>query len=110
MNIHSINRAEVLGKVGSVRIFDTGNGKVAKFAVLTQKAFTNRDGMATIENSRHCIKAWNRGGFPDIETIKSGITVHAIGEMHNARYTMADGSETSYPEIVAETLEIIPEA
>ena len=101
------NRAEITGRVGSVRIFDTGSGKIAKFAVVTQKAFTNRDGVTTIRNDWHCIKAWNRTGFPDIESIECGALVHVIGEMQQAKYVTADGVENCYPEIIADKLEIV---
>lgn len=102
-----INKAEIRGRVGSVRIFDTGSGKVAKLSVATEKLFKDRDGAVTIQTTWHCVKAWNHDGIPDIETIKNGDCVHVEGYMQQTKYVNADGYESSYAEIVAVRLEIL---
>ena len=102
-----INRAEIKGRVGSVRIFDTGSGKVAKLSVATEKLFKDRDGAVTIQTTWHCVQAWNKRGIPDIETIKNGAFVHVEGAMRQAKYATADGYTSSYSEILADRLEIL---
>lgn len=102
-----INRAEIKGRVGSVRIFDTDGGKVAKMSVATEELFKNRDGAVTIQNTWHCVKAWNHDGIPDIETIKNGAFVHVEGAMRQTKYATADGYTSSYSEILADKLEIL---
>lgn len=102
-----INRAEIKGRIGSVRIFDTDNGKVAQFSVVTAKAYTNRDGIMTVENTWHSVRAWNRDSFPKIDTIAKGELVHVVGSMRQSRYISDSGIESSYAEIIADKLEIL---
>lgn len=104
--MESINKVEIKGVVGSVRVFDESEGKVARFSVATNECFKNRDGAEWVETTWHNVTAWNKPGVENIETINKGDTVHLFGHLRAHTYVDPNGCDRAITEVVADRLEI----
>ena len=97
--MEQINKVELVGVVGSVRIQHFGDKQMARFTVVTYRAYNNREGAPVIETTWFRIIAW------DAPQIKRGDTVHVLGRLRERRYTGADGIEQRLFEVIASSVE-----
>lgn len=105
--MEQLNRIEIRGIVGSVRVQNVGNTKVANLSVATEYAFTTKDGGAVIETTWHYVTAWEGKDIQDLEQLKKGSGIHVIGRLHNRKYTTPDGIERITYDIVASKVEVV---
>ena len=56
--MEQLNRVELRGVVGSVRLQKIGNTQVANFTVATSLAYKDRSGSPIIETTWHNVTAW----------------------------------------------------
>lgn len=103
-----INKAEILGKVGSIRVSEIEDQKMAKLTVVTQHVSKNSDGEAVIINDWHYVSMFNGAGIADVESIKPGDMVHIHGRLRTQAYVRPDGDEVRMTEIFASKVELIP--
>ena len=108
MNGKSINRVELQGRVGTVRIQSVDNQMVASFSLATEYAFKLKDGAIVSETT------WSHiCGFESrdvcLEGLSRGMLVHLTGRLRTNRYTAADGTERSFTEVVADSLKVVEE-
>lgn len=107
MNENSINHVELQGRVGTVRIQSVGEQMVSTFSLQTNHFYTLKDGSAKIcEACWHCISAY------ESETVVTkgltrGSLVHLEGRLRTSRYTATDGSERTFTEVIASSLEVL---
>ena len=104
-----LNKVELLGRIGYVRIQTVGGGRVANFSVCTEAAYTNRKGEPVLEQTWHNCTLWERwaGQLDDLER---GLPVHVVGRIRTRSYEK--GGDVRYAnEVVVNELQITtPEA
>ena len=104
-----INRIELRGNVGTVRINEHNGSKVANFTMITDFLYKTREGSAANESMWHNIVAWSGKDMPDLDLIVKGATVHVLGRLRVNRYTSAEGVEKQYHEVMAQKIRIVQE-
>ncbi len=106
MNENSINRVELKGKVGTVRIQPAGESILTSFSLMTEESLTLSDGTVVIEACWHHVTAWDSK-----EVCTNGLTkgslVHIEGRLRNSRYFAVDGSERTFTEVIASSLKVL---
>ena len=98
-----INKIEILGTVGNVRINEVGKRRVARVSVATDYAYQDSAGNQCIDVTWHSVTIWT-GQYDqqDIADIKQGSHLHVIGRLRQYRYTDASGMERSGYEVIAQ--------
>ena len=107
MNDKSINRVELQGRVGTVRVQSIGEQMVSTFSLQTNHFYTLKDGSLKVcETTWHCISAYES---EDVVTkgLTRGSLVHLEGRLRTNRYTAADGSERTFTEVLATSLKVL---
>ena len=105
--MEQLNRIEIRGIVGSVRVQNVGNTKVANISVATDYGYTTKDGSAVIETTWHYVTAWEGRDIQNLDQLKKGSFVHVLGRLQNRKYTAVDGTERIVYDIVASKIEMI---
>ena len=101
-----INRVEIQGNVGTVRLNEHNGRKVANFSVATELLYKSREGIAVSEITWHNIVAWSGKDIVDLSLITKGTPVHVFGRIKTSKYTSADGTEKFFYEVMANKLSI----
>lgn len=101
-----INKIELCGIVGMVRINEVQGTKVANFSLMTEHKSVNKRGSAVCESTWHNVVVWESDNT-SLDKIEKGVRVHVTGRMRNSRYTGVDGSERIFTEIVAASIKKI---
>lgn len=91
--MEQLNKIEIRGIIGSIRVQNVGNTKVSNISVATNYGYTSRDGSAVIETTWHYITAWEGKDIQNLDQLKKGSFVHVIGRLRNRKYTTPDGIE-----------------
>ena len=105
-----INRVEIRGNVGMVRLNEHNGKKVANISVATELLYKSREGIAVSEKTWHNVVAWSGKDIADLETITKGTPIHVVGRIKTSRYTSADGTEKFFYEVAASRLMIVRDA
>ena len=104
--MENLNRIELKGTVGTVKIHNVGEAKVARFAMATCYTFSNCQGEPVVEVTWHNVSAWQSDSL-SLEGLAQGAQVHITGRIRTQRYTGTDGSERTFHEVVAGKLELL---
>lgn len=107
--MEQLNRVELRGVVGSVRLQQIGNTKVANVTVATSLAYKDKSGCPIIETCWHNVTAWEGREVQGLELLERGSKVQIIGRIRNQRYTGADGIDRSTVDVLANKLVLIQE-
>ena len=105
--MEQLNSVTLRGIIGSVRVQDIQDRKVANFTVATNFAFKGRDGEAIIETTWHNVTAWSGGKTADLANLQKGQCVEVHGRLRNQRYTSSDGTERSSVDILAREVKVL---
>lgn len=107
MQLESLNRVELKGRIGAVKVIRLSETSMARLSVATNYAYKGSDGCAVIETTWHTVVVWEGKGVSreTIESIAKGDAVHVIGRIRLQKYTDSEGVERTIPEIVAHKLE-----
>ncbi|MBO8486419.1 MAG: single-stranded DNA-binding protein [Bacteroidetes bacterium] len=105
--MEQLNRIELRGNVGNIRVSTVGTGQVARFSLATNFLYKNKDGEATVETTWHNIVAWSGKGMPEFEKIGKGSPVYVCGRLRSTKYTGNDGIERQGYEVIASRLSIV---
>lgn len=97
-----INRIELQGEVGTVRLCKAAGTHVVNFSLATN---TN----PLCETTWHNVVAWDGKDVCKLSSIVKGAKVHVVGRIRNTRYTAADGTERVFTEVVASEVSLINE-
>ena len=103
----NINKIEILGHIGSVRVHDLGNTKVANMSVATSHAYMGKDNCPIVETTWHSVVIWGGEAFNEFESLEKGRAIHITGRVRNKRYTSSDGTERIVSEVVASNVRFI---
>ena len=99
--MEQLNKIELKGNVGNVRISDVGENKVARFSLATNFIYKGREGDAVLETTWHNIVAWSGRGMPDLTKIEKGAPLYVSGRVRTSKFTGSDGTEKQVYEVVA---------
>lgn len=104
-----LNRVEVRGIIGNVRLTKISDTICAKVTVATNYAYKAKDSSCIIETTWHSANLFPGKNIreEDLEKIQKGDKVHIIGRLRAQRYTGVDGTERTVYEISASSLEIL---
>ena len=102
-----INKVEIRGNVGTVRMNEYNGKKVANFSVVTDFLYKSREGIPLSETTWHNVVAWSGKDIADLSLIAKGTQVHITGRLRASKYTSADGVEKFFYEIMANRLQIV---
>ena len=105
--MEQLNAVTLRGIIGSVRVTDIQDRKVAHFTVATNYAFKTKDGMVEIEIQWHNVSAWEGNKIADLTALQKGQSVEVQGRIRNQRYTASDGTERYCTEILAREVKIL---
>lgn len=102
--MEQLNRIEIRGNVGSVKLQPVGEKLAARFTVATNYAYKDKDGVAVIETTWHNVSAWQSRSEADLQQLDKGSKVYVSGRLRSQKYIGADGQEHSSYEIVAQSV------
>lgn len=108
--MEQLNKIELRGVVGMVRVRTVGDRKVANFSLATSRAYTKRDGSPVMETEWHTVVAWEGGLITDLSFINKGAKLYVAGRMTYRKWTGNDGQDHYDSEVVAAKIEMINEA
>lgn len=106
MKNETINRVELQGRVGTVRISSCADMLIANFSIQTEHMITLKDGAKVCEVTWMPVAAFE-GGKVNTHGLTRGSLVHLTGRLRTNRYTAADGGERIFTEVLASTLEVL---
>ncbi len=107
--MEQINRIELLGIVGSVRLQYINDKQMAKFTVATNRAYKNKEGAPVIDTQWHNVTAFEGKNVQDLDKIEKGRAVKVRGRLQVQRYTGIDGIERMSVDVICTHLLLIPE-
>ena len=105
--MEQLNRIELRGTVGSIKIQKISDANVANFTLATNLAYRDKDGCAIIETTWHNVTAWESKEIKDLGRIEKGSKVHLVGRLRSQRFCGSDGAERTMYEVVARTVELV---
>ncbi len=105
--MEQINKIELRGLVGSVKLQEVAEKKVARITVATSMAYTDRSGAAVIDTQWHNVNAWEGKRIVGLEKLKKGDRVWVTGRIRYNKFTGMDGLEHNSTEIIANRLSIL---
>ena len=108
MNFNSINRVELQGRVGTVRMSPGIGSIVANCSLVTEHPIVSAEGCTLVESTWHNVAAFE-GGEVSLEGLTRGAMVHLTGRLRTAKYTTIDGTERTFTEVIANSMKVIQE-
>ncbi len=104
--MEQLNRIELRGNVGNIRLSNVGESQVARFSLATNFIYKGKEGDAVIETTWHNIVAWSGKGMPDLQKIEKGMPLYVCGRLRSSRFTGNDGTEKQIYEVVANKIAV----
>ena len=104
--MEQINKIELRGNVGNVKLQTVGNNENIRFSVATNYVYKDKEGRPVIETTWHNVTAWNGKGMPDFHKIDKGTLVHVMGRLRTQKFEGNDGAEKQIYEVLANRIEI----
>ncbi len=80
---------------------------MAKFTMVTNRAYKNKEGAPVIETQWHNVTAFEGKNVQDLERIEKGRAVHVWGRLQVQHYTGLDGSDRTAVDIICNRLDLI---
>ena len=105
--MEQINKIELRGNVGSVKVQVCKGQKVVRLTVATNYVYKGGNGDPVIETTWHNVSAWEGKGMPNFDIINKGCKIYVCGRMRSQKYNDADGNEKSVYEILAKRMILI---
>lgn len=105
--MEQLNRIELRGTVGSVRLQTFNQSKVARLSLATNVAYRDKDGSAVIETTWHNVNAWEGRDIQNLDRIEKGTKIYVQGRVRNTRFLGQDGIDHFSTDVQASRLVII---
>jgi len=102
-----LNKVELRGHVGNIRVQEYGDSKVARIAVATDYTYRDRTGGVVLDAGLHNVIAWEGRNIQCLDRIQKGTQVYVEGRIRHQKYTDVQGVEHRITEIIASNVEII---
>lgn len=106
MDTQYINRVELQGRVGTVRISPVHDTIVANFSMMTELMYETSEGNKVVEATWTCVAAFE-GKDVNLQSLTKGSIVHLTGRLRTNRYIDASGCEKIFTEVVANSLKVL---
>ena len=103
--MEQLNRIELRGNVGNVRISEVSGTQVARFSLATNFIYKGKDNEGVVETTWHNIVAWGGKGMPDFSIIAKGAPLYICGRLRSYKYNANDGTEKTSYEVIAYKVE-----
>jgi len=107
--MEQLNRIELRGNVGSVKVQTYNDRKVAKLTIATNYAYRGNEGEPIIETTWHNVSAWEGRDVTGLEKLQKGSKVYVCGRMRVQKFNDNEGQEKTYYEVLASKLQTIDE-
>jgi len=105
--MEQLNKVELRGVVGGVRIQNYDDSKMARINLATNYAYKDREGTAVIDTSWHNVVAWEGRNIQGLERITKGSKLYVAGRIRYQKYTGVDGVDRIATDILANRLTLI---
>ena len=105
--MEQLNKVELRGILGVVRVMPVGDTRYATMSVATNYFYKDSEGCPVIETTWHLVTAWEGKACPDLSVLQKGNPVHVIGRLRCRRYTDAAGIQKEQIDILASCIERI---
>lgn len=102
-----INKIEIQGVVGAVRIQTLFGELVSNFSVATDTIYRNKQGDSIAETMWHNVVVWQSATSTDLNKVEKGKSVRVVGRLRQMKYTDVHGEEKVFHEILANEFSII---
>lgn len=102
-----LNRIQIRGTVGAVRLNEIHGTKVATFCVATEYLKAMPGGSPACEVTWHNVVCWQSESADSLETLDRGMAVYVEGRMRSTQYTSSSGEKKNFYEIIASRLEFV---
>lgn len=99
--MEQLNRVELRGNVGNVRVNLAGGSRVANFSLATNYVYKTKERQPAVETTWHNIVAWESKEVPDLTIIRKGAPLYVRGRLRTTRYIGSDGADRIGFEIIA---------
>ena len=104
----NINKVELQGRIGSVKVSNISGKDLARLSVATNYIYRSKDGDMVIETTWHNVTAWENGKtITGLQNLQKGDFVHVTGRLRTVRYTDSENIERVTSEIAAASLEVV---
>ena len=101
-----LNRIEIQGIIGSVKISPIGDTRVARFSVCTETSYSGTAGIV-IGCCWFNVSAWESEKITSLDQLEKGKAVRVSGRVRVQRYTDSEGIERQCWEVMAREVEIL---
>ena len=99
-----LNKVEIRGVVGIVRITKVADTETAQFSVMTEDVNRSKDGCAVVNCTWFSVRAWKGPGIVELSKITKDSWVEVHGKQRCRHYVGEDGIERVCYEILADTV------
>jgi len=108
--MEQLNRIELRGNVGNIKIQVANDKSMARFSLATSKAYVGKNGEPVIETTWHNVVAFEGKNIQGLERLSKGSKVYVTGRMRNQRYTGLDGVERNASDVLASRVNILDDS
>lgn len=105
--MEQLNRIELRGIVGSVKVQNFNSTPVAHFTLATNIAYKDKDGSPVIETAWHSVTAWEGREIQCLESIVKGTKLYVCGRLRYQRVTGNDGVDRTFTDVLAKKIAVI---
>lgn len=105
--MEQLNRIELRGIVGNIRLQSVADKSVARISLVTNYAYKGKEGEPVIESTWHTISAWSGRDIPDLTKIEKGDKLYVKGRVRRDQFTGGDGIERITYEVLASKMQKI---
>lgn len=105
--MEQLNKIELRGVVGSVRLQTYEDSRMARINLATNYAYKDREGTDVIDTTWHNVVAWEGRNIQGLERINKGTKLYVCGRLRYQKYTGVDGVDRIATDVLANRLAII---
>jgi single-stranded DNA-binding protein len=103
-----INKIEIQGITGAVKVSSVGDTRVARFSVCTETTYNGAGGIV-VDCTWFNVTCFQSDKITCLDQLGKGKIVRVLGRVRVQRYTDENGTERSCWEVLAHKLEIMEE-
>ena len=89
--MEQLNKIELRGTIGSIRLQSFNDNSVAHFTLATNYVYKDKDGSPVIETTWHNVTAWEGRDIQKLGELEKGTKVYVLGRVRNQKFTGSDG-------------------
>lgn len=105
--MEQLNRVEIRGTVGSVRIDELSEHRNVHFTVATNYVYKGIDGNVLLETTWHNVLAREKEEEDYLKRLSKGIKVYVLGRIINDKWQDCNGEEHYQATIIAKRVQIL---